>query len=1129
MFDAKFSSEAVAPSDIHKLRTNLDNSFKQFAQLIGAAVKPLPNQTGNGTDIKKEDPSVTAKINEAIGTMSNLGISDGATLMDVLMKGKTGAAWDDKNYLMEKLIQTAAKIPDTKFGNDITGGFLTQLYNDLQHPPLSYLGDDYVYRSADGSHNSLMHPDLGKAGTPYARTCAPKAMQAGARPDPGVIFDSVMIRKHRDKHPNGISSMLFYFASIIIHDIFRTNHSNFHISDTSSYLDLSPLYGSNQQEQNRMRAFISGKHQFKPESAGKIKPDCFSEVRLVNFPPGAGCLLIMFNRYHNSVVDNLIAINQENQFRRPSKNPPDEPFEELEFNLVKEADGDDNLTNNRAANKSWFKYDNDLFQTARLITCGLYINIVLTDYVRTILNLNKTDSNWALDPRADIKGTPVAAGNQCSAEFNLVYRWHSTISDRDEAWTEALWTKMFPNTKPDKIHWHDFVKEAKKQEEKDRSKSPEERNFADWERQADGTFKDEDLAREVAASIEDCANAYGANRVPAALRVIQILGIQQARAWNLASLNEFRKYFNLAPHTTFESINSDPYVADQLKHLYDTPDAVELYTGLVVEEPKKPMVPGAGLCPGYTVSRAVLSDAVALVRGDRFYTIDYHPRKLTNWGFTTVATDKSITNGCVFHKLILRALPNHFKANSIYAHYPLTIPSEMKKVMTTLNKLDQFDFSEPKGQQEPTIIFTYAAAKQIIDDQDTFKVTWGEAIEFLMGTPAKDFMLAGDGPKNAQSRQMMQKAIYVEGKWDKEVRAYYEMMTTKMLKQKSYKLAGKNQVDIIRDVGNLVNIHFASEMFSLPLKTEERQLGIFTEHEMYLILASVFVTIFFDLDPVESFPLRQKAHQATQMLGKLVEANVQEVKAGGLFNKLFAAIFPEDTPLKDYGVHMIKRLLANGMPVHDLVWGHMMGTAGGMSANLGQLFSQMLEYYLHAGKDHLKAMHELAVKGDEASFAQLQRYFLEGSRINGETGVFRYVTKPITIKDGPKTYNFKPGDKVMVNLRAASKDPSVFPDPMKVKLDRPIDSYIHLGHGPHMCLGWRMTNVALTAMLKIICKLPGLTAAPGPQGEIKKVLRPFTGDANNVPDEWKYHAYMSEMHDMFLPFPQSKFAFPVYP
>ena len=66
---------------------------------------------------------------------------------------------------------------------------------------------------------------------------------------------------------------------------------------------------------------------------------------------------------------------------------------------------------------------------------------------------------------------------------------------------------------------------------------------------------------------------------------------------------------------------ADPYVADQLRHLYEHPDFVEMYPGMVTEAAKEPMVPGVGIAPNYTISRAILSDAVALVRGDRFYTV----------------------------------------------------------------------------------------------------------------------------------------------------------------------------------------------------------------------------------------------------------------------------------------------------------------------------------------------------------------------------------------------------------------------------------------------------------------------------------------------------------------------------
>jgi linoleate 8R-lipoxygenase/9,12-octadecadienoate 8-hydroperoxide 8R-isomerase len=44
------------------------------------------------------------------------------------------------------------------------------------------------------------------------------------------------------------------------------------------------------------------------------------------------------------------------------------------------------------------------------------------------------------------------------------------------------------------------------------------------------------------------------------------------------------------------------------------------------------MSPGSGLCVNFATSYAILSDAVGLVQGDRFYTLDYTPKNLTNWG-----------------------------------------------------------------------------------------------------------------------------------------------------------------------------------------------------------------------------------------------------------------------------------------------------------------------------------------------------------------------------------------------------------------------------------------------------------------------------------------------------------------
>src|SRR5436190_6603055 len=55
---------------------------------------------------------------------------------------------------MERVIQLAASLPDESDTQiKLTGTLIKGLWDSLQHPPLSYLGDENVYRAADGSNN----------------------------------------------------------------------------------------------------------------------------------------------------------------------------------------------------------------------------------------------------------------------------------------------------------------------------------------------------------------------------------------------------------------------------------------------------------------------------------------------------------------------------------------------------------------------------------------------------------------------------------------------------------------------------------------------------------------------------------------------------------------------------------------------------------------------------------------------------------------------------------------------------------------------------------------------------------------------------------------------------------------
>lgn len=133
------------------------------------------------------------------------------------------------------------------------------------------------------------------------------------------------------------------------------------------------------------------------------------------------------------------------------------------------------------------------------------------------------------------------------------------------------------------------------------------------------------------------------------------------------------------------------------------------------------------------------------------------------------------------------------------------------------------------------------------------------------------------------------------------------------------------------------------------------------------------MTIFFDVDPMKSFPLKQVTRKLSQQLGELVEI---EVKALGERTGLIAAVLglfnqvQQRSPLSIYGTHMIKKLLETGLSAKNLVWSQLLPSSGAMVANQGQLFAQCLDYYLSdEGAPHLKEINRLAkldtVEADE--------------------------------------------------------------------------------------------------------------------------------------------------------------------
>ncbi|KAJ5758694.1 hypothetical protein N7520_005850 [Penicillium odoratum] len=1031
------------------------------------------------------------------------GFKDLRTLFEVA-KAK-GKPINDRDMTMEKMIAIATSLPRTsKARGKLTGIIIDTLWKSLQHPPLSYMGNKFQYRTPDGSYNNPLQPDLGKAGSPYARTVPKMKHLHGVPPDPGLLFDLLMARSDETfkENPAGVSSVLFYHATIIIHDVFRTNRVDPSISDTSSYLDLAPLYGSNLEDQLDVRTM----------QRGLLKPDSFAEKRLLGQPAGVNVMLVMYNRFHNYVADVLLNINENGRFTlRPANTE-----EGIKAALAQQ--------------------DEDIFQTARLITNGLYINISLHDYLRGLTNTHHSASDWTLDPRIEVgrifdpEGVPRGIGNQVSAEFNLLYRFHSVISRRDEKWTNEFMQEIFPGRPLDQLTPQEFARGLMRFE-KSIPEDPAERTFGKLKRNANGKFNDAELVGIMKDSMEDPAGLFNARMVPKALRMIEISGILTSRKWNLASLNEMRSFFGLKRHNTFEDINPDPQVADLLRKLYDHPDMVEMYPGLFLEDGKPRMDPGCGGCPPYTVGRAVFSDAVTLVRSDRFLTVDYTASNLTSWGYQEVQQDYDILGGSMFWKLFQRAFPGWFPYNSLHSTQPMFTRKMNEQIAREIGTIDQYTLKDPSPPPTPIVLAKYSSVTKVLSDQTNFHVTWAKNLNDM--TPGKkydSYMLGGDAPANAAQRNLVREIMFSPAEFMQLLSQTSMHAGKELLDNETLSLASDlNQLDIIRDIAIPLNTRIMADLFCLDLKTDENKGGSLNTTELYKHLMSVRTFGFNNFDPALALRRRKEAREGSKVLtettlkvishgpspisdarGILSKATGALTRAasnvtskipfiGGLVNKIDNKVEADTGSLRWYGQNVVKELISAGKTPEeaaDICW---LTAVAGVGAPIG-MFADVLNYFLQdENSQYWEAIQNLAsISNVEAADKELRKYVLEAQRLTSNQRDIRVCVGATTI-DGKQ---YKPGDVVVALFGPACKDPDAVSEPEQFKLDRPESAYIHLGYGPHACLGREIALTFIVSLVKVCSGLKNLRPAPGKMGALKQIQ--INGDRSYLNDSWSY-------------------------
>ncbi|OBZ79068.1 Psi-producing oxygenase A [Grifola frondosa] len=771
-------------------------------------------------------------------------LATASALLDVLQNQD---AVDDRKGLFTQALSILCKIPqDSDISKKLNDALIAILYNTLPHPPCTYMGTNFPSAPTVSANkvaltvqdtqtnnpwdNRLRRACLSRseAGTPYARSVQNKhPLPPNILPDTGLVFDTLLKARDFQPHPGRNSSLTFAYASLVTHQLFRTDPTDMTKNNTTSYLDLSVLYGTNQAEQDLVRDKDSGR--------GLLWPDAYSEDRLGFVPPAASALLVLFSRNHNYIAEMLLKLNERGRWTDP---PPTD------------------------AGKLALQ-DEEIFQVARLVNCGHFMAMIFGDYVAGFLGLGRDGSSWSMQPFDPItqNNIPVSRGdgNCCSVEFNILYRWHPTTAQEDIKWTEAIFKDAFGDSKPlDQLELSDFMPGLAKEWRKV-DPNPRTRCFADLTRGPDGRFSDDALAKVLQDATEKVAGTYRAPVGP-------------------CTMNEFRAFLGLKQFETFEEWSSDPEIADTARKLYGHIDNLELYPGLQAED-CMPLGPGSGICCGYTMTRAILSDAIALVRGDRYYTTDYTPANLTAWGFQDCARDPNNgAFGAALPKLLFRHLPRHYPQKSVYGLFPFFIPEVTRQNLTKLGLVDQYSFERPVAKPAHKTVETLPGIQSVLGDVKKFQTPYGENMRAL--TKGVGFFAAFD-EKTARDKDQaaVLNALFPNQDSSTQCAFWFREKVQALIKESSFKLDGVagTRVDIVGNVINLAPVYWVAELLmGIPLKTKSNPKGILTPQEVNDMLQLVFASIYLNVDPEYGWSLQQQASSYAQILREFIEKSLTE-------------------------------------------------------------------------------------------------------------------------------------------------------------------------------------------------------------------------------------------------------------
>lgn len=339
------------------------------------------------------------------------------------------------------------------------------------------------------------------------------------------------------------------------------------------------------------------------------------------------------------------------------------------------------------------------------------------------------------------------------------------------------------------------------------------------------------------------------------------------------------------------------------------------------------------------------------------------------------------------------------------------------------------------------LVFRYADIVEILerDEQFTVRPIYAERMARTSG----DFFLGMDASERYRRESGIVRGVVRPDDLD-SLRSFVRRQAESLIRERS----AAGHLDVVRDLTRLV-----------PTRLCEHYLGVAGPDDATFQrwMRSIFWHLFINIDGDQE--VAQRAEAAALELNAHVTALITQRKA----QLREGAILPDDllcrlTQLQTTGGESL-----DDEGVRRNINGLVLGAVDTTSKAVVHALRVILERpAIHAEARQAAQRHEMDA---------LVHYAYEALRFDPfESGMVRFCATPTAI--GGKT--LPAGREVILVTESAMFDPQTFHDPSAFRIDRPLDRYLHFGHGMHQCFGTAINSVQIPELLGALLRLPGL-------------------------------------------------------